>query len=81
MQYNLFWSVVGWYGVAAIVTAYFLVNFELVTVHDASYQFLNITGALGLALETWIKRDYQPMVLNIIWLIVALVAVVRVFFN
>lgn len=70
-------ALLGWYGVAAILGAYVLVSFDIVTVHGYAYQLLNFTGALGIVIETTSKKDKQPAVLNIVWLLVALVAIIK----
>jgi hypothetical protein len=70
-------DIVGWYGVAAILAAYAFLNFELMNVRDISYQLLNLTGAFGIILEAWYKKDYEPVVLNLVWLAIALVAIIR----
>ena len=41
------------------------------------YQLLNLTGALGIIAETLGKKDMQPVVLNIVWGLVALVTLIR----
>ncbi len=67
----------GWYGVLAILTAYALLNFNILTVHNLIYQLLNITGALALMTEAYSKKDYQPVALNIVWAIIALIAILH----
>ena len=34
-------------------------------------------AAAGVTLETWVRRDYQPFWLNLIWALIALVAIVH----
>ena len=70
-------SYLGWYGVLAILFAYALVSFGFVTANSYVYQLLNLTGASGIVIETVSKRDKQPAVLNTIWAVVALVAIIR----
>ena len=71
-------SIVGWYGVVATVGAYMLVSFSLVGATSLPYQILNLTGALGITIETYTKKDYQPFWLNLIWMIIALIAIVSI---
>jgi len=68
-------GVLGWYGVAATVGAYILVSFSLIAPTSLVYQFLNFTGALGITVETYYKKDYQPFWLNLIWMLIAAVAI------
>lgn len=71
-------QIIGWIGMVLILVAYFLVSFDIVTVHNIWFQLLNIVGSLGLALVAFGRRDWQPMVLNIIWILIAIIAMVRV---
>ncbi len=74
---NKITEILGWYGVIAIVLAYILSNFELISTKDVIYQILNLTGAMGIVFDALDDKDYQPVVLNIIWAVVALVAIVK----
>lgn len=68
----------GWYGITAILSAYALVSFSFVEVNDILYQVLNGTGALGVVIVSLNKKAYQPAVLNIIWTLIAVVAILRI---
>lgn len=70
----------GWYGVAAIVGAYALVSFEIVSINNFWYQFLNFTGAIGIIVDALNQRNWQPAVLNIIWSVIALAAIIKMFY-
>lgn len=69
---------VGWYGVLAIIGAYALVSFGLVGSHSLGYQLLNLTGAAAILTEAYSKKDYQPVVLNILWSLIAVVALAQI---
>ena len=69
---------IGWYGVAATILAYALVSALVLAPTSLLYQGLNFTGAVGVTLETWVRRDYQPFWLNLIWALIALVAIVNI---
>ena len=68
---------VGWYGVVATILAYVLVSFLILSPSSLLYQGLNLTGALGVTIETWYKKDYQPFWLNLIWMLIALAAIIN----
>lgn len=70
-------GIIGWYGVIATIAAYFLVSFSLLQATSIWYQVLNLTGALGVTIETWYQKDYQPFWLNLVWSGIALVALVN----
>lgn len=51
MNKNLIDEVVGWYGMAAILSAYALVSFNFLPASNIIYQLLNFTGAGGGSLH------------------------------
>src|SRR5260221_13061492 len=73
-------EIIGWYGTIAIVSAYALSSFGMLRSSDFLYQLLNFTGAIGIVIDAFSKKDYQPGVLNVIWAVIALVAVVKILF-
>ncbi len=70
----------GWYGAIVIVGAFALSSFSIIKSTDLIYQILNLTGAVGIVLVSFYKKAYQPGVLNIIWAIIAFVAIVKILF-
>ena len=70
-------NIFGWYGVLAILTAYLLLSLSVIKSDTLSYQLLNLSGAIGLIIEARSKKDTQPVVLNIVWAAIALVAVCK----
>ena len=75
---NKITEILGWYGVVAIVGAYALLSFNLITSNSLWYQGLNLTGAIGIVLDAIDDKNTQPAILNIIWAVVALVAIVKI---
>lgn len=71
-------EIVGWYGTVAIVTAYALLSFNVISSGSLVYQILNGTGALGIVYISLKKKAYQPGVLNIIWAVIALIAIINI---
>ncbi|MEI6477633.1 MAG: hypothetical protein WCO52_01450 [bacterium] len=69
---------VGWAGMAAILLGYFLISFSYLQPRGIPYQLLTGLGSLGLVLHSYIKRDYQPLVLNLIWLAIAVTVILIV---
>jgi hypothetical protein len=66
----------GWYGAAAILLAYALVSFNVISPHGWAYQLLNLTGALGVLVISYTKRARQPALLNFVWAAIAFVALI-----
>lgn len=70
-------SVAGWYGVCAILIAYALISFSVISSKSYTYQLLNLSGAVGIVLVAWSKKDRQPAVLNAVWAAVAILAIIQ----
>jgi hypothetical protein len=70
-------EIIGWYGFAAILGAYTASNLGWLAFGSSAYQFLNLTGAAALLIDAWPDRNWQVIVLNGIWALVAIIAVVQ----
>jgi hypothetical protein len=71
-------EVAGWYGTAAILTAYALPAFAVLAPTDIVCQVLNLTGALGVAWVCWRKRTWQAFWLESIWAVIAVLSLLGV---
>lgn len=71
-------EMIGWYGTISIVGAYALLSIGAIESNSLLYQALNGTGAVGLVYISFKKKAYQPGVLNIIWSLIALVAIIKI---
>ncbi len=71
-------TVIGWTGAIIIILAYASVSFGYLSPLNFWYQILNIVGSIGILIEAFHKKDYPPGVLNIIWVIIALVAIIKI---
>jgi len=77
MKQKIIDEVIGWYGTCAIILAYALVSFNYMSPSTVMYQILNGTGALGIVYISLKKKAYQPGVLNIVWAVIAVIALIR----
>ena len=73
-------EIIGWYGAAAIVVAYALVSFSVITPTDMLYQVLNLTGGIGIIINSFLHKAYPPGILNTIWSIIAIIAILKIIF-
>lgn len=71
---NYLIEIIGWYGAGAITLAYFANSFGYLASDGLLYQLLNFSGGIALAVLTHAKRAYQSTVVNIIWSLIAIVA-------
>jgi hypothetical protein len=68
---------IGWIGISLILVAYILNMFEILGVDSITYLLMNIVGSLGVVYISFKKKAYQPEILNIIWILIALAALVK----
>lgn len=79
-QKQLLAELAGWYGTVAILAAYVLVSFSIISGDGLVFQLLNLTGALGIIAIAAYKKVRQSIVLNVFWSVVAVVALIRLIF-
>lgn len=72
-------EIAGWYGAVAILAAYMLVSFNIISGNGLLFQLLNLTGAFGIIAIASYKKVRQSVLLNIFWSLIAVVALVRIF--
>lgn len=76
---NVYIKIVGWYGVVVLLGAYALVSFDVISPDGFWFQFFNITGSIGIAIEASSKKSWPATVLNIVWAIIGAIALARIF--
>ena len=74
----LYIDIFGWAGSAAVVTAYALISLNRVQGTSRLYQLLNLIGSIGLAINTAYYRAYPSTLVNIVWLFIAALALIRI---
>jgi hypothetical protein len=78
MTFDLFVDVFGWISSAAVVTAYALISMNKLESKSRIYQWLNLVGSIGLALNTGYYRAFPSTVVNVVWFFIAGVALIRI---
>lgn len=69
-------DIVGWIGSAEVILAYVMISYYTVT-SKLLYQLLNLTGAIFLIVNTFYYHAYPSTFTNLVWVTIALVALVR----
>jgi hypothetical protein len=72
---NLLYDALGWVGAAALLGAYALVSRGRVSGDGATFQVLNLIGALGLLVNGAYHHAWPSAALNAVWLLVGVAAV------
>jgi hypothetical protein len=76
---EMFTECVGWVGVLCILVAYGLLTFGVLDAGHMGYHTLNLVGGMGIIIDAIADKNYQPAVLNVVWIAIAVFAIVRVF--
>lgn len=69
-------EITGWFGAVAILLAYVLVSTKVISASGYLYQLLNLAGAIGMLVIAFVKKVEQSVVINIIWAIIATIAII-----
>ncbi|WP_341631560.1 CBU_0592 family membrane protein [Sphingomonas agri] len=70
-------EVAGWIGAALILFAYLLVTIGRLTGQSLAFQWMNLLGALGFVINGWWHQALPSASLNVIWMLIAAVALWR----
>lgn len=71
-------DIIGWAGSVAVVLAYALLSMEKLTAKSHLYQWLNVFGSICLIINTAVHFAYPSTFVNIVWLIIALMAIINI---
>ena len=78
---DLIIDILGWIGSLLLVTAYWLNSKNLINAQTRAYQLLNIIGSLTLMINTFYYGAYPSSSVNIIWLLMGLYHITKIFKN
>ena len=70
-------EVVGWTGALLILLAYVLVTVGRLTGQSLAFQWMNLLGAAGFIINGWWHRALPSTALNVVWMLIAAVALWR----
>jgi hypothetical protein len=70
-------EIVGWAGALLILSAYVLVTIGRLTGRSPAFQWMNLLGAAGFIVNGWWHSALPSTVLNVIWMLIAAVALWR----
>ena len=74
---NYFVEVIGWIGAVLIIGAYFLnINGRLKST-SLLYIISNLAGGLFFTINTMVHHAYPSMIVNIIWILIAVMALLK----
>ena len=72
-------EIIGWIGSVEILLAYALNSYQRLRSDSPAFLILNLTGGLLLMAYTFYKDAFANTFLNLVWVIVAVLALVKLY--
>jgi hypothetical protein len=70
-------EIIGWFGALLILGSYGLMTMRRITVESATYQWMNLLGAVGMTVNGVWNGAFPSAFLNVVWLGIAGYALAR----
>lgn len=70
-------DVIGWIGSIEVIAAYGLNSYQKLASNSSIFQVLNLTGGIFLIINTIYYCAYPSAFINVVWVIIAFVALLR----
>ncbi len=77
--FELLVEVIGWVGSIEILLAYGLNSYQKIKSDSLIFSLLNLTGGLLLILYTVYKEAFANTFVNLVWVLIALIAIGKYF--
>lgn len=74
---RLLFDITGAIGIILILLAYFLLQKEKLSDDDHSYNLLNLIGAICTAIYSTYYKAWFSVILNVVWMIIALLDLIK----
>lgn len=71
-------EIIGWVGSIEVLLAYGLNSYQRLRSDSMVFYILNLTGGLALIFYTVYKAAYASAFINVVWVVIAAIAIVRV---
>lgn len=72
-------EIAGWIGVALILGGYYLLATDIIHSRSWEYHVMILIGSVFVGIVSWRKRNYQPVALNVVFVLLAIVALSRLY--
>lgn len=77
MMFNIY-SILGWIGMVLIILAYILFSIKKLKMDYALYHLLNLFGAAGLIISTFITQSWPALTLGLIFAVISIVYIIKI---
>lgn len=71
-------GIIGWYGVAAVIAAYSMINFFGVAVKSPLFLVVNLSGFIGIALDATYHKAYPAIAVNLILTAITIITILTI---
>ena len=78
MKFDATHEIIGWAGMSLVLAAFAFNAFNVILPESFIYALFNIIGSAGIIYASAYKKDYQPVVLNLIWIAIAVFLMIKV---
>jgi hypothetical protein len=78
---EIFIDIIGWIGSIEVLLAYGLNSYQKIRSDSLLFYLLNLTGGLFLVVYTIEKEAFASAFINIVWVIIAVIALMKFFRN
>jgi hypothetical protein len=72
-------DLIGWIGSVEVIAAYGLNSYQKIKSDSIYFQVLNLTGGVFLIINTIYYHAYPSAFINVVWVIIATIAIARMF--
>ncbi|AUC83957.1 hypothetical protein CW731_01025 [Polaribacter sp. ALD11] len=69
----------GWAGALLFIIAYLFLLLEIFTTKEKMYHIFNALGAICLLINALYLDDTPNLVVNLVWLIIAIISIFKIF--
>jgi hypothetical protein len=70
---------IGIIGAIEVLIAYGLNSYQKIKSDSLAFYMLNLTGGFFLIIYTWYKEAWASMFVNVIWVVIAIIAIGKLF--
>ncbi len=78
-KHSILIQTIGWTGTVVLMTAYALNSFGIISSTGFLYPFANFLAAIFLGIRVFADRNYSNLLLEIVFGLIAIIALVRFF--
>jgi len=72
-------DILGYIGMVLLLAAFGLISMNKLTANNASYQWMNLIGSILLMINTYYYGALPSALLNVVWLLIALVYLIKIY--